>query len=80
MAELKLLSDGTGKNKQTPFRPTTAAIAGTVNLREALAKKKKSISSSAKSKAVLKTKKPIIKEGNQGFNRTPARWSATRKK
>jgi len=78
MAELKLLSDGTGKNKASSTRQATVGITGTVNLKEALKKKKTSLSASSKVK--LSAKHALIKESGQGFNRTPARWTATRKK
>jgi hypothetical protein len=78
MAELKLLSDGTGKNKASSTRQATVGITGTVNLVEALRKKKSSLATVSKS--TLSSKTALIKETGQGFNRTPARWKATRKK
>jgi phage protein D len=78
MAELKLLSDGTGKNKASSTRQATVGITGTVNLVEVLRKKKSSLA--AVSKSTLNSKTALIKETGQGFNRTPARWKATRKK
>lgn len=75
--EATILTDGSGPNQQTIYRQTTPAIAGTVNLREAVLKNKNRASGSPTKLSGLKARGPVIREGNQGFNRTPTRWKAT---
>ncbi len=75
--EATLLTDGAGPSKQTIYRQTTPSIAGTVNLREAVLKNKNRVSGSPAKLSALKSRGPIIKEGNQGYNRTGTKWKAT---
>jgi phage protein D len=75
--KLRLLTDGIGVSKASPFRQAIASVAGTVNLTQALINKTPKLSTSPNTSSKLTVKSPIIKQGNQGFVRTPTRWRAT---
>ncbi len=75
--KLRLLTDGIGTNKRSVYRQATANIAGTVNLTEALINKTPQLATSPAKSSKLATKAPIIKQGNQGYVRTPTKWKAT---
>lgn len=74
---LRLLTDGIGANKSSPFRQAEASVAGTVNITQALINRTPKLSTSPTTSSKLALKGPIIKQGNQGFVRTPTRWKAT---
>ena len=74
---LRLLTDGLGANKSSPFRQATANVAGTVNLTQALVNRTPQLSASPAKASKLTLKAPIIKQGNQGYVRTPTKWKAT---
>lgn len=75
--KLRLLTDGIGANKASPYRQATANVAGTINLTQALISKTPQLSTSPAKASKLVTKAPIIKQGNQGYTRTPTKWKAT---
>lgn len=75
--KLRLLTDGIGANKRSPYRQATANIAGTVNLNQALINKTPQLATSPRQSSKLALKSPIVKQGNQGYIRTPAKWRAT---
>ena len=73
--ELKAGVDGTGVSLKTAARQGTTSIAGVINLTEAL-QNGYSNATALKIKAYrLVSKHPVMKESDQGFNRTPALWS-----
>ena len=76
---LKLLTDGIGASKRSPYRQATANIAGTVNLAQAIINKTPELSTSPSQSSKLALRSPVIKQGNQGYVRTPAKWKATAK-
>ena len=76
-AMLHLLTDGSGRSAKTSVRQTTAAVSGQVNLQEAAKYKKNRLTTSPRKASVLKVNSPIIKQGNQGGNRTDSKWKAT---
>jgi phage protein D len=73
MAEMTILTDGTGTNKGTSFRTSTPSLNGQVNVASIVNRQDKN-SSFRPSKVRLEMKTPILKEGNQGYERTPLRW------
>lgn len=73
--EAKIATDGIGESKQSALRKGTQSFVGTVNLNAALLSKKNARAS--KQGTRLEVKSPIIKQGNQGFNRAPARWKTS---
>ena len=75
--EAKIATDGIGRNQQTSMRKDPNSFVGTVDLNAAILSKKKS--RAAKQGTRLEIKSPIIKQGNQGFNKTPARWKSSPK-
>ena len=77
--KLRLLTDGLGANKTSPYRQATANLTGTINLTQALVNKTPELTGSPAKSSKLTLKAPIIKQGNQGFVRTPTKWTATAK-
>lgn len=75
--KLRLLTDGLGANKTSPYRQATANLTGTINLTQALINKTPELATSPAKSSKLALKGPIIKQGNQGFVRTPTKWKAT---
>jgi phage protein D len=75
--KLRLLTDGIGASKTSPYRQATASLAGTINLTQALINKTPALASSPGKSSKLVLKGPIIKQGNQGYMRTPTKWTAT---
>jgi len=73
--EAKIATDGIGQNKQTPMRKDPNSFVGTVDLNAALLSKKHA--RAMRQGTRLEVKSPIIKQGNQGFNKTPARWKSS---
>ena len=73
--EAKIATDGIGQNNQTPMRKDPNSFVGTVDLNAALLSKKQA--RAARQGTRLEVKSPIIKQGNQGFNKTPARWKTS---
>lgn len=75
--KLRLLTDGLGANKTSPYRQATANVTGTINLTQALINNTPELATSPAKSSKLTLKGPIIKQGNQGFVRTPTKWTAT---
>lgn len=75
--KLRLLTDGIGANKTSIYRQATANLTGTINLTQALVSNTPDLAVSPAKSSKLALKGPIIKQGNQGFVRTPTKWTAT---
>jgi hypothetical protein len=73
--EAVVATDGIGRTKQGALRQDPQGVVGVVDLNAALISKKQK--RAAKQGTRLEVKSPIIKQGNQGFNRTPARWKTS---
>jgi hypothetical protein len=73
--EAKIATDGIGQNNQTAMRKDPNSFVGTVDLNAALLSKKHA--RAMRQGTRLEVKSPIIKQGNQGFNKTPARWKTS---
>ena len=73
--EAKIATDGIGQNNQSAMRKDPNSFVGTVDLNAALLSKKHA--RAGKQGTRLEIKSPIIKQGNQGFNKTPARWKTS---
>jgi hypothetical protein len=73
--EALVATDGIGQNKQSNLRSDPASVVGVVDLTAALNSKKNG--KAAKKGTRLEIKSPILKQGNQGFNKTPARWKSS---
>lgn len=76
-ATLRLLTDGVGVSAKNSVRQPTASVVGQVNLQEAAKYNKNRLTASPQKASVLKIKAPIIKQSNQGGNRTDTKWKAT---
>lgn len=76
---LRLLTDGLGANRSSMYRQATTSGAGTVNLKQALITGTTQLSTSPVKTSKLTKKTAIIKQGNQGFSRTPTLWKTTLK-
>lgn len=76
---LRLLTDGLGANRSSLYRQATTSGAGTVNLKQALITGTTRLSTSPVKTSRLTKKTAIIKQGNQGFSRTPTLWKTTLK-
>jgi phage protein D len=72
--ELKIATDGTGDTATTPFRNRTDINVGTLNFGETLTTNGIPALFFTFDSVQLKPEVKIIKEGNQGFNRTPNKW------
>ena len=77
--ELHIRTDGVGRTQQTPFRKRDATTVGLVDLNYALENKGKVPNSFSLNSVKLKNYSPVIKQGNQGFKRSPTLWQSTRK-
>jgi hypothetical protein len=73
--EAVIATDGIGRNKSTPMRKDPNSFVGTVDLNAALLSKKHG--RAIKQGTRLEVKSPIIKQGNQGFNKASARWKSS---
>jgi phage protein D len=72
--EMKVATDGVGPNAGSSTRNASAERLGTVNIQAALDNGGKNPSVVKKSDIRLKLKSTLIKEANQGYNRTPMTW------
>lgn len=70
--EAVIATDGIGRTKETAYRKEPSSVIGTVDLHAALQSKKQA--RAAQQGTRLEIKSPIIRPGNQGFNKAPARW------
>jgi hypothetical protein len=68
--EFKCVSDGTGGNKPSAFRPSKASVIPTRNIDYELATGAQSTPTSAKISSTI----PLYNETQAGFNITPRRW------
>jgi nucleotide-binding universal stress UspA family protein len=73
--EALVATDGVGQNKQTNLRSDPSSVVGKVDLGAALKSKKHSAAIKQGTRLVVKS--PILKQGSQGFNKTPARWKSS---
>lgn len=73
--EAKIATDGIGPNNKSSLRKGVDSFVGTVDLNTALLSKKHA--RAVRQGTRLEIKSPIIKQGNQGFNKTPARWKTS---
>jgi phage protein D len=78
-AQLLLLTDGSGPNLTTLYMTATPSFVGKVNLKKAIIDNTPKAGASLRGATALKSTTRIIKQGNQGFARTPTRWKATSK-
>lgn len=78
-AQLLLLTDGSGPNQTTLYRTATPSYTGRVNLKKAIVDNTPQVGGALKGATALRSNTRIIKQGNQGFARTPTRWKATAK-
>lgn len=78
-AQLLLLTDGSGPNLTTLYRTATPSFVGKVNLKKAIIDNTTRVGAALRGATALKSTTRIIKQGNQGFARTPTRWKATAK-
>ena len=74
--ELKLATDGLGDTAETPFRTRPDTNVGTVNLEEALKNNGVPSLFFDLSSVTLVSKSPMVKQGQQGFTKTPTKWRA----
>lgn len=72
--EMKVATDGVGPTQGTSTRSSSTSNLGLVNIQAALDNGGKSPSVTKKSDIRLKLKSNLVKETNQGYNRTPATW------
>lgn len=77
--DLKLSTDGTGSTTETAFRKRTVGGLGTVDLNYALNQNGKVPNNFAFSSVTLHSPSAIVRQGNQGANRTPTTWKSTKK-
>ena len=75
--KLRLLTDGIGTNKTSQYRQATANLTGTINLTQALISNTPELATSPAKSSKLTLRGPIIKQGDQGYVRTPTKWTAT---
>jgi hypothetical protein len=73
--EAVVATDGLGRTRQGALRKEPQGVVGVVDLNAALISKKQK--RAIKQGTRLEVKSPIIKQGNQGFNKTPARWKTS---
>lgn len=72
--KLSLLTDGTGTNQEYSFRQAKPTVTGIVNSGHVLEIDAQVLQTET---TKLQQSELIISEANQGFNRTPARWTTT---
>jgi hypothetical protein len=72
--ELKIATDGMGDTATTPFRNRTDVNVGTIDLGETLATNGIPALFFTFDSVQLIPEVKIVKESNQGFNRTPNKW------
>jgi len=77
--ELTVVTDGVGETRQTTFRNRDVTAAGTVNLEDALNNGGKSITAFEDSDVAISITGDLVKEGTQGYNRTPSLWKAVKR-
>ena len=68
--DFKCVSDGTGGNKPSAFRPATASVVPTRNIEYELATGAQPTPTSAK----LSSVEPLYNQTQAGFKVTPRRW------
>lgn len=76
MLDLKLATDGLGESSETPFRTRPDTNIGTVNLDEALKNNGVPSLFFDLSSVVLSSQQAVVKQGAQGFTKTPTKWRA----
>lgn len=77
-ARLLLLTDGAGPSLTTLYRTGTPNLTGTLNLKKAIMDKRPQLGDLISGAASIRSSTKIVKQGNQGFLRTPTRWKSTR--
>lgn len=74
--DLRLATDSVGETSGTAFRKRAYGALGTVDLNHALATGGKVANNFAPRSVRLVNKKPVVKQGQQGYKRTPTTWQA----
>jgi len=74
--ELKIATDGLGDTSETPFRTRPDTNIGTVNLDEALKNNGVPSLFFDLGSVVLSSRQAVVKQGAQGFTKTPTKWRA----
>lgn len=74
--QLKIATDGLGESSETPFRTRPDTNVGTVNLEEALMNNGVPSLFFDLGSVTLSSQQPVVKQGAQGFTKTPTKWRA----